>query len=260
MTRYAVGIEYNGSAYCGWQRQSHCDAVQNHLESAISYVADESVELTCAGRTDAGVHAIEQVAHFDTVAERESRAWIMGSNCRMPRDIRIKWVKAVSDEFHARYSAEARAYRYLVLNAEVPSAIFNQTCGWEFRSLDHEAMNECAQMLLGEHDFSAFRAAGCQAKSVHRYVQQISVKRQGNMVFIDVRANAFLYHMVRNIAGSLLKVGTGENDADWFSAVFESRDRKRAAMTAPAAGLYFLRAFYPETFDIESQSVSPILF
>lgn len=260
MTRYAVGIEYNGSAYCGWQRQSHCDAVQNHLESAISYVADEPVELTCAGRTDAGVHAIEQVAHFDSTAERETRAWLMGSNCRMPRDIRIKWVKAISNEFHARYSAEARAYRYLVLNADVPSAIFGQTCGWEFRPLDHEAMNESAQILLGEHDFSAFRAAGCQAKSVHRCVQQISVNRHGNMVFIDVRANAFLYHMVRNIAGSLLKVGTGECDADWFQAVFESQDRKQAAMTAAASGLYFLRAYYPESFDLDSQSLPPILF
>ncbi len=192
MTRYAVGIEYSGAAYCGWQRQSHCDAIQNHLEAALGYVADEAIELTCAGRTDAGVHAIEQIAHFDSAAERELRAWVMGANCRMPRDIRIKWVKAVNDDFHARYSAEARAYRYLILNAAVPSAIFNQTCAWDYRPLDQQKMHNCAQMLRGEHDFSAFRAAGCQAKSVHRNVQDIAVSRQGNMVLIDIRANAFL--------------------------------------------------------------------
>lgn len=260
LSRYAVGIEYSGSAYCGWQRQSHCNAVQSQLESALSYVADETLELTCAGRTDAGVHAIEQVAHFDSFAERDARAWVMGANCRMPRDIRIKWVKPVNGEFHARYSATARAYRYLLLNADVPSAIYSQSCGWEFRPLDHQVMHDCAQMLLGEHDFSAFRAAGCQAKSAHRSVQQVSVSRHGNMVCIDIRANAFLYHMVRNITGSLIKVGTGEQDRAWFEQVFESRDRRQAAMTAPARGLYFVRAFYPEAFDLESLAVAPILF
>ncbi len=259
LTRYAAGIEYAGSAYCGWQRQSHCDAVQTYLESALSYVADEAVELTCAGRTDAGVLAVEQVAHFDSSAVRDQRAWVMGANCRMPRDIRIKWVTPVSDEFHARYSAAARAYRYLVLNTEVPSAVFHQTCAWEFRPLDHQAMHDCAQMLLGEHDFSSFRAAGCQAKSVHRNVQEIRVSRRGNMVLLDIKANAFLYHMVRNIAGSLIKVGSGQQDATWFEQVFQSRDRRQAAMTAPACGLYFVRAFYPESFGLASQAVAPIL-
>lgn len=234
--------------------------MQSHLESALSYVADGPVELTCAGRTDAGVHAIEQVAHFESAARRDQRAWVMGANCRMPRDIRIKWVKQVGQDFHARYSAEARAYRYLVLNKEVPSAVFSRACAWEFKPLNHHEMHDCAQLLLGEHDFSAFRAAGCQARSVHRCVQGISVGRHGNMLFIDVRANAFLYHMVRNIVGSLLKVGTGEQDQAWFQSVFESRDRRQAAMTAPACGLYFVRAFYPESFGIESQAVPPILF
>ncbi len=178
----------------------------------------------------------------------------------MPRDIRIKWVKAVNDDFHARYSAEARAYRYLILNAAVPSAIFNQTCAWDYRPLDQQKMHDCAQMLRGENDFSAFRAAGCQAKSVHRNVQDIAVSRRGNMVLIDIRANAFLYHMVRNIAGSLIKVGSGEEDQQWFQQVFESRDRRLAAMTAPACGLYFVRAFYPESFALDSQAVEPILF
>lgn len=258
--RYAVGIEYAGSHYCGWQRQPHCEAIQQYLEEALGFVADHPVELVCAGRTDSGVHAIEQVAHFDSDAIRSERAWLMGTNCRLPRDIRLRWVVAVVDDFHARFSAVARAYRYIIQNADVPSAIFHDRVCWEFRRLDHLAMHECAQVLLGEHDFSSFRAVGCQAKSASRNVHEISVTRAGELIYLDIKANAFLYHMVRNIAGSLIAVGKGEQDGDWFARVLDAQDRNLADVTAPAAGLYFLRAWYPARFKLPHATKKPVLF
>ncbi len=258
--KYALGVEYSGTAYCGWQRQPHCDSVQQHLEAALGFVADHPVDLVCAGRTDSGVHAIEQVAHFTTSAERSERAWMLGANCRLPRDIRIKWVLPVSDEFHARYSARSRAYRYIILNAEVPSAIFHDRTSWEFRSLDHELMHDCAQMFIGEHDFSSFRAVGCQSKSASRCVHEVSVTRRGQLLYLDIRANAFLYHMVRNLAGTLIAVGKGERDKAWCSEVFQARNRDLAEVTAPAAGLYFLQAFYEKQFKLPNVTQKPVLF
>ena len=260
MMKYAIGIEYCGAAYCGWQRQSHCDSVQQNLESALGFVADHPIELVCAGRTDSGVHAIEQVAHFETSAERSERAWVLGSNCRLPRDIRLKWAVPVGDDFHARFSARARAYRYIILNSSVPSAIFHDRCSWEFQTLDQTAMHDCAQILLGEHDFSSFRAAGCQAKSSSRNVHEISVTRLGEMIFLDIRANAFLYHMVRNIVGSLVAVGKGTKDTSWFARVFTACDRNLADKTAAAAGLYFLQASYDEQYKLPSTVKKPVLF
>jgi len=258
--KYAIGIEYSGAAYCGWQRQPHCDSIQQNLETALGFVADHPIDLVCAGRTDAGVHALEQVAHFETSSERSERAWVLGANCRLPRDIRLLWATAVTDDFHARFSAVARAYRYIILNAAVPSAIFNDRCSWEFRPLDHAAMHECAQILLGEHDFSAFRAVGCQAKSASRNLHEISVTRRDQLIFLDIRANAFLYHMVRNIAGSLMAVGKGEKDRAWFAEMFASRDRNQADVTAPAAGLYFLQACYEDPFKLPTIARKPVLF
>ncbi len=258
--KYAIGIEYCGAAYCGWQRQPHCESVQQNLESALGFVADHPIELVCAGRTDAGVHAIEQVAHFETSAERSERAWVLGSNCRLPRDIRLKWAVPVVDDFHARFSARARSYRYIILNSPVPSAIFHDRSSWEFQTLDQTAMQDCAQILLGEHDFSSFRAAGCQAKSSSRNVHEISVIRQGDMIFLDISANAFLYHMVRNIAGSLIAVGKGDRDPGWFADVFEARDRSVAEKTAAAAGLYFLQASYEEQYKLPTMAGKPVLF
>ncbi|MDH3219324.1 MAG: tRNA pseudouridine(38-40) synthase TruA [Gammaproteobacteria bacterium] len=257
--RYALGIEYGGAAYCGWQRQPHCESIQQNLESALGFVANHPVDLVCAGRTDAGVHAIEQVAHFDSDAERSERAWVLGANCRLPRDIRLLWVAPVAKDFHARFSATARSYRYIIMNTDVPSAVFHDRVSWEFRPLDHEAMHESAQILLGEHDFSSFRAVGCQAKSSSRYVHEISVSRRGRLIFLDVRANAFLYHMVRNIAGSLIAVGRGDHDGNWFREVFEARDRNRAEVTASAAGLYFLKPSYRE-YKLPTRARKPVLF
>jgi tRNA pseudouridine38-40 synthase len=258
--KYALGVEYRGTAYCGWQRQPHCESVQQNIEAALGFVADEGVELVCAGRTDSAVHALEQVAHFETAAERNERAWVLGANCRLPRDIRIKWVRPVADDFHARFSARSRAYRYIILNSAVPSAIFHDLSSWEFRPLDDARMNDCAQLLLGEHDFSSFRAVGCQAKSSSRNVEEISVSRQNDLVYLDIRANAFLYHMVRNIAGSLIEVGKGEQDVDWFADVLGAGDRNLAAATAPAAGLYFLQARYEDRFKLPTGVKKPVLF
>jgi len=258
--KYALGVEYRGTGYCGWQRQPHCDSVQQNLEQALSFVADHSVELVCAGRTDTGVHALEQVAHFESEASRSERAWLLGANCRLPRDIRIRWILPVADDFHARFGARARTYRYVIYNETVPSALFHDQSAWEFRPLDHGKMHQCAQLLIGEHDFSSFRAAGCQSKSASRDLQQISVSRQGGLVMLDIKANAFLYHMVRNIAGSLIAVGAGEMSHDEFARIFAARDRNLAAPTAPAAGLYFLQADYDVQFKLPISGKKPVLF
>jgi len=260
MTRIAIGIEYDGSAYHGWQRQKHSSSVQERVEQALSFVADETVELVCAGRTDSGVHALEQVVHFDTSAERSERAWLLGSNCRLPRDIRLRWARPVNEDFHARFSAIARSYRYLILNASVPSAIFHDKCCWEHQALDEERMHRAAQALVGEHDFSSFRAAGCQAKSPVREVEYLRVERSGEFVHIDIKANAFLHHMVRNIAGSLMVIGKGEQPEQWLGELLQQRDRRLAAMTAPAGGLYFVQAFYPPDFDLPQQPRRPRLY
>ena len=258
--KYAIGIEYCGAGYCGWQRQAHCDSIQQHVEEALGFVANHKVELVCAGRTDTGVHAVEQVVHFESPEQRSERAWVLGSNCRLPSDIRLKWAVPVAEEFHARYSARSRAYRYIILNGGVPSAIFHDRCAWEFQPLDHAAMHECAQVLVGEHDFSSFRAAGCQSRSTNRNVHQISVTRQGELVLLDISANAFLYHMVRNIAGSLMVVGRGDQGADWFEEVFQAGDRGLAGKTAAASGLYFMQASYDSQFNIPTRQQNPVLF
>ena len=260
MQKLVLCVEYDGSAYCGWQRQSHCSSVQQKLEQALSYVADENIELSCAGRTDAGVHACEQVAHFTTNAGRSPRAWLMGANCRMPRNIRILWVQPVEQDFHARFSAIARSYRYLIQNTAVPSALFHNKTAWEFRQLDADKMHQAAQQLLGEHDFSSFRAAGCQAKTASRNIESLKIQRRGDFITIDIRANAFLHHMVRNIAGSLMTIGHGEHDEQWLQQVLQARDRRLAAKTAAAGGLYFVQAHYPGQFDLPQVERRPLLF
>ena len=258
--KYAIGVEYSGTAYSGWQQQKHCVSIQQNLQEAIGFVANHPVNLTCAGRTDAGVHAIEQVAHFESDAVRDNRSWILGSNCRLPRDIRIKWITKVDESFHARFKAFARSYRYILFNSQVSSAVFHDRCNWEFRPLDHEKMHESAQILLGEHDFSAFRAVNCQARSAYRNVQSIQISRQGELIYLDVMANAFLYHMVRNIVGSLLEVGRGDKPVSWIEELLIGKDRNLAGITAPAAGLYLQRAYYPKIFNLPNYSKNPVLF
>jgi tRNA pseudouridine38-40 synthase len=248
--RIAIGIEYDGTAYNGWQRQRTGRGVQECLEQALADVADEPVEVTCAGRTDAGVHASGQVAHFDSGAKRSDRGWLLGTNTNLPDDICVTWVRRVADDFHARFSATARRYRYRILNRLVRSALYRRRAWWVHRDLDHLRMHEAAQALLGEHDFSAFRAAGCQASNAVREVTDISVVREGDWLLLDITANAFLQHMVRNIAGTLAAIGSGDQEVGWAARVLDGRDRTRAGMAAPPHGLTLVQVIYPDAFGI----------
>lgn len=258
--RVALGVEYLGTAYCGWQFQSHCDSVQKHVQSALTYIANESIDVQCAGRTDTGVHAIGQVVHFDTKSARLGRAWVQGANTQLPYDIRIIWAKEVPDDFHARFSAFARQYRYVIFNRSVHSAVLSARTTWERQRLDEIAMHEAAQHLIGEKDFSSFRAAGCQAKHAMREVQSIQVSRHDDFVLVDIQANAFLHHMVRNIVGTLMEVGRGEQPERWVKELLEKQDRTQAGVTAPAEGLYFVNALYPEVYGLPLTPLNAVLW
>lgn len=252
MNRYAVCVEYDGSDYAGWQTQQSLRTVQSLVESALTGVAAEPVEVVCAGRTDSGVHARWQVAHFDTNVTRPMRGWVMGANTELPRDISITWARPVPLHFHARYSAEARTYRYIILNRAARSALAVNRVSCIYKPLDHERMAEAAAHLCGHYDFSAFRSSECQSNSPIRRVERLTVERQGEWVVIEVTANAFLHHMMRNIAGLLIEVGRGEAPASWARDVLEGRDRTRGAPTAPADGLYLWDVRYPEAFALPS--------
>ena len=248
--RIALGIEYDGTSYNGWQRQKNGIGVQQRLEEALAVVADEAVEVTCAGRTDTGVHASGQVVHFDTQADRSDRSWLLGANTNLPPDISVSWVKPVSEEFHARFSATGRSYQYRILNRLQRSALHRERAWWVHQPLDENLMHQAAQQIIGEHDFSAFRAAGCQARTARREVTSIGVDRVGDWVTLDVSANAFLMHMVRNITGTLAAIGEGEQPPDWILEVLESRDRTLAGVTAPPHGLTLVSVAYPGEFGI----------
>lgn len=249
--RHAAGIEYDGSDFLGWQRLSKpgeagAETVQQALESALSFVANDRIDTVCAGRTDAGVHAACQVVHFDSAAQRAPRGWMLGATSRLPASVSIRWCVPVGDDFHARFSAVARRYRYRILNRPVRPALGRQYLTWERLPLDAAAMHAAAQALVGEHDFSAFRTVHCQAPHARRDLQAISVARTGDEVVVEVRANAFLHHMVRNIVGSLLLVGRGERPCEWMGELLAGRDRTIAGPTAPPTGLVFLGPLYPK--------------
>jgi tRNA pseudouridine38-40 synthase len=248
--RIALGIEYDGTAYNGWQRQRAGVGVQYFIEKALSRVANEAVEVTCAGRTDTGVHASGQVVHFDTRSDRSDHGWLLGVNSNLPDDINVGWAARVDDAFSARFSATARSYRYLILNRLARSALHAKRAWWVHQPLDHQKMHAAAQALVGMHDFSAFRAAGCQASSPDREIRSIEVKRQGDWIRLEVTANAFLQHMVRNITGTLMAVGCGDEPVAWLSDVLQSRDRKRAGIAAPPHGLTLIHVEYPAEFSI----------
>jgi tRNA pseudouridine38-40 synthase len=249
-TRFAVGLEYDGSAYAGWQVQAHAPSIQAVAEAAFSRVADHPLTLTCAGRTDAGVHALGQVAHFDTQAARTARAWVLGTTAELPDDVSVQWAAEVPPDFHARYSALSRTYRYVIANRPTRPALERHRACWVHRALDVSRMVSAASLLIGEHDFSAFRSSECQSRTPVRRVEAIDVRRQGELLVIDVHANAFLHHMVRNIAGLLIRIGSGEAEATWAREVLEARDRRLAAPTAPACGLYLMSVRYPEPFGL----------
>jgi tRNA pseudouridine38-40 synthase len=252
MARIVLGIEYDGSAYSGWQLQAHAPSVQGELERALSVVADHPVQLTAAGRTDAGVHALMQVAHFDTTAVRPEQAWVLGGSAECAADVCVLWAREVAPEFHARFSAVSRTYRYRILNRRVRPALERARACWIRRPLDAEAMHAAAQSLLGEHDFSAFRAAECQSTTPVRRVTGIAVRRDEDRIEIAIRANAFLHHMVRNIAGTLIAVGVGDQPPQWVATVIARRDRTQAGATAPPQGLYFAGVEYDPGYGLPS--------
>ncbi|ALE53216.1 pseudouridine synthase [Candidatus Thioglobus autotrophicus] len=243
--KIALGVEYMGTDFHGWQLQkSGIRTVQQVVEKALSKIADHPVRVFCSGRTDAGVHAIEQVIHFETHVDREDKAWLFGGNVNLPYDVNFTWAKRVDDDFHARFNAHARRYHYKIHNAKVRSAIIGRHSLWEPRALNIEDMSEAAQYLLGEHDFSAFRGSLCQAKSPIKTIEFIRLSRHNDEILLDIKANAFLHHMVRNIVGTLLKVGKGERPVEWVQTVLASKQRKEAGATAQPQGLYFVKAFY----------------
>lgn len=258
MTRYALGIEYDGGDFLGWQRlskpgETDPGSLQAALEQALSFVADAPIDTVCAGRTDAGVHAACQVVHFDSDAAREPRGWMLGVTSRLPPAVCVRWCLPVTDDFHARFSARARRYRYRLLNRSVRPALERQYLAWERRSLDAAAMRRAAQALLGEQDFSAFRTVHCQAPHARREMQAIEVHRDGEQVVFELQANAFLHHMVRNIVGSLLEVGAGERPEAWIGEVLHGRDRTLAGPTAPAEGLVFLGPRYGPEWGLPAE-------
>jgi tRNA pseudouridine38-40 synthase len=252
--RYAIGLEYDGSLFLGWQLQSVEPTVQACVERAVARVADQEARVTCCGRTDTGVHALGQVAHFDTAARRDERSWVLGLNSHLPAGVSVLWIRPVDDSFHARFSAFSRTYRYLVLNRWIRPALEVRRMSWCRRPLDAARMHAAAQALRGEHDFTSFRAGACQARHPVREIQDISVSRAGDVVALEVTANGFLYHMVRNIAGSLLRVGLGEAGVAWMGELLAQRDRNNAAPTAAPEGLYFVSARYPERYALPAHA------
>jgi tRNA pseudouridine38-40 synthase len=255
MTRFAVGVEYDGNGLSGWQQQQDgVESVQQHIEAALGRVLDHPVDVIAAGRTDAGVHGRGQVAHFDTEAGRSERALVLGANTHLPPGISLRWARSVPDHFHARYSAQARTYRYCILNRSARSALTQGRTAFVHAPLNVEPMQAAAQLLIGTHDFSSLRAAECQARSPVRDLSHLAVRRVGDFVLFEVTANAFLHHMVRNIAGLLIYIGQGNAQPEWAAEVLAARDRRMAPATAQAAGLYLWRVHYPAVFGLPDDS------
>lgn len=259
--RIALGVEYDGSEFRGWQRQTHDPlTVQETLEKALSKVADHEVSVVCAGRTDSGVHASQQVVHFDSDSIRDEKAWTFGTNTNLPYTVAVTWAKPVDENFHARFSAQERSYRYLIYNSPVRQALLSKQVTWNYRKLDLERMRIAAQPLIGEHDFTSYRAVACQAKNPVRQVKRLELNRVGDMIVLDITANGFLQHMVRNVAGVLMAIGEGSYPTDWSKEVLEAKDRTQGGVTAPPYGLYFVGVGYPEEYVLPKASLPiPVL-
>jgi tRNA pseudouridine38-40 synthase len=254
--RVAAIVEYDGTEYAGWQSQAHSRSIQDAVEKALSFVAGHPIVAICAGRTDKGVHALGQVIHFDTAAARTGRAWVLGANTKLAPDIALQWAGEVGLGFHARHRANRRIYRYAILNSSARSALQRTRAAWVHRPLNASAMHAAAQSLIGEHDFSAFRSMECQSKTPVRRVDAIEVRREGDYLWLEITANAYLHHMVRNIVGTLLKVQSHADPCAAMLEVLASGDRRRAGATAPAAGLYLWRVEYPQIFAIPTPNLS----
>ncbi|WP_404377527.1 tRNA pseudouridine(38-40) synthase TruA [Vreelandella aquamarina] len=257
--RLAMGIEYDGSRFCGFQRLKHAASVQQAIEDALAKVAGAPVRIHASGRTDSGVHATRQVIHFDPPVQRTEKAWIFGANANLPRDAAVRWVKPVSDDFHSRLGALARRYRYIFLNQISRPVLERANVTWCRDPLDAEAMHRAAQALVGEHDFSSFRAAGCQSKTPWRQMHFVEVKRYGPLVVIDIQGNAFLHHMIRNIAGALASVGRGVQDEGYIERLLALKNRRAGDVTAPACGLHFVDSIYDERFALPKEPLGPNL-
>ncbi len=257
--RIAMLVEYDGSVYRGWQAQSGLSTVEGDLAEAVSKVANHPVDLTCAGRTDTGVHARGQIIHFDTDSIRSMDGWLLGVNSNLPRTVRVHWVGEVPDDFSARFSAIARAYRYLLIDNNVrPALLKSYTTCW-YHPLDHEKMHAAAKAIVGEHDFTSFRSSACESRSSKRNVKYVRVSRSGKFIHIEIEANAFLHHMVRNIVGTLIRIGQGAKPVEWMSDVLEEKNRCAAGITAPPQGLYLETVTYDEKYGIPQNIVPSII-
>jgi tRNA pseudouridine38-40 synthase len=255
--RYAAIVEYSGAAFAGWQRQQHAATVQETVENALAAVATQPIAAVCAGRTDAGVHAIHQVIHFDSEVARPASAWVRGTNSHLPRSVRLTWAGEVAADFHARFKARQRAYRYVIASRPVRPALLHEQVAWTYKALDAARMQAGGLALLGEHDFTSFRASECQASHALRKVSRLEVSRHGDFLYLDIEANAFLHHMVRNIGGALMAVGAGERPVEWVGEVLAARDRRLAGVTAPAQGLYLVNVDYPAHYGLPPAGPPP---
>ncbi|WAI11960.1 MAG: tRNA pseudouridine(38-40) synthase TruA [Buchnera aphidicola (Macrosiphum albifrons)] len=258
--KFALGVEYDGSLYHGWQRQKNVPSIQEEIERALSIIANHKINVICAGRTDAGVHSVGQVIHFNTTAVRKKSSWSIGVNSYLSKNISIVWVKEVPGNFHARYSAITRSYRYIIYNCSLRSAIFQTKLNHIYRELNVKKMYSESQFLLGEHDFTSFRALGCQSYSPYRKITKLNVFRFNNWVVIDITANSFLHHMVRNIVGSLIEIGISKKKEYWIQELLKKKDRNYAGATAPAKGLYLVYVEYPLHFNLPKSVYKTIIF
>ena len=258
--RIALGVEYDGADFSGWQRQKGARTVQGCVEAALSKVADHPVQVMCAGRTDAGVHAGGQVIHFETEVTRPARSWVFGANANLPKDVSMLWAQPVSNDFHARFSARRRRYRYVILSRPVRPTFLAGRVSWDYRTFDETRMAAAAASLVGEHDFTSYRALACQAKTPIRTLYHLDVTRQDDLIFIDIAANGFLHHMVRNIAGVLMAIGAGEREPMWACQILDMRNRTAGGVTAPPYGLYLMEVSYPESFSIPALERSAMIW
>ena len=258
--KVALGLEYNGTNFSGWQIQPSQRTIQACLIKALYAITNRESKITAAGRTDSGVHALQQVVHFETSAKRNERNWVLGLNSHLPDDINVTWAKAVDDDFSARFSALNRSYRYLILNRVSRSAIHDKKMWWVFNPLDIERMQAAADRLVGHYDFSAFRAKLCQAHSPVKTIEKIQITKQGDCIAIDVKAQSFLHHMVRNLVGVIVPIGEGRQAIEWATEVLESRDRGQGGITSPPEGLYFINAEYPDQYKLPMVSAFPVVW
>jgi tRNA pseudouridine38-40 synthase len=256
--RIALGLQYDGAGYHGWQKQPELKTVQATLEAALSEIAHHPIQAVCAGRTDTGVHASGQIVHFDTTVRRDKAAWIYGTNSILPHNIVVLWAREIDENFHARYKATSRHYRYLLCNRPIRPAYGHHCVSWHYEKLNHELMAEGANYLIGEHDFTSYRAVGCQASSPIKTITRLSIVRHGDLIMIDLVADGFLHHMVRNIVGVLLQIGTGKQAPQWTDEVLRACDRRQGGVTASPYGLYLANVYYPEQFEIPEISLPMI--